>query len=114
MDFSISLFLIIAVSPLFLLIGLLIKTNMGGPILFKQQRTGLQERIFTLYKFRTMKDAYDKRGELLADDLRLTKLGTFLRKYSLDELPQLFNVLKGEMSLIGPRPLLTEYLPLYT
>lgn len=87
---------------------------MGSPLFFTQQRPGLHERSFYLLKFRTMSHIYDENGKLLPDHLRLTHLGKFLRKYSLDELPQLLNVLKGDMSLVGPRPLLVEYLPLYT
>jgi len=113
-DLFISLFLIIVLFPVFLIIALLVRADMGKPILFKQERPGLNKQIFILLKFRTMENLFDKNGQLLPDQDRLTKLGQFLRKYSLDEIPQLLNVLKGEMSLVGPRPLLIEYLPLYT
>ena len=94
--------------------AILVRWKLGSPILFKQQRPGLHGKPFYLYKFRTMTDERDENGELLPDHLRLTPFGQFLRKYSLDELPQLFNVLKGDISLVGPRPLLMEYLELYT
>lgn len=93
---------------------MMIKFSMGSPILFKQTRPGLHGIPFYIYKFRTMADKRDRNGEMLPGKLRLTKLGVFLRKYSLDELPQLFNVLNGDLSLVGPRPLLMDYLPLYT
>lgn len=114
LDLLISLFLIIALSPLFLIIALLVRAEMGKPIFFKQERPGLNKQIFILIKFRTMEDLFDQKGQILPDQDRLTKIGQFLRKYSLDEIPQLLNVFKGEMSLVGPRPLLIEYLPLYT
>lgn len=94
--------------------AILVHWKLGSPVLFKQQRPGLHGKPFYLYKFRTMTDERDENGELLPDHLRLTPFGQFLRKYSLDELPQLFNVLKGDISLVGPRPLLMEYLELYT
>lgn len=97
-----------------IVVALLVKYKIGSPVLFIQKRPGLHEKPFLLYKFRTMTEERDSKGQLLPDHLRLTKLGTFLRKYSLDELPQLINVLKGELSLVGPRPLLMEYLPLYS
>ena len=97
-----------------LLIVLVIRINMGSPVLFKQMRPGLCGKPFYIYKFRTMIDKEDKNGNLLPGKLRLTKLGIFLRKYSLDEIPQLFNVIKGDISLVGPRPLLMEYLPIYS
>ena len=109
MDVVISLILLLLFSPVMLFTACILRHNMGGPIIFKQQRPGLHGKIFYLYKFRTMHN-----GDLLPDQDRLTRLGKFLRKYSLDELPQLINVIKGEMSLVGPRPLLAEYLPLYT
>lgn len=96
------------------LIAILIYFGMGRPVLFKQQRPGLHGKIFSINKFRTMTNAKDEQGNLLPNDQRITKLGQFLRKLSLDELPQLFNVLKGDLSLVGPRPLLVEYLDLYT
>ena len=113
MDFILSLIAIIILSPIMLIIALLVKINLGSPVIFKQERPGLNEKIFTMYKFRTMTDERDENGELLPDCIRLTKLGRFLRSTSLDELPELFNILKGDMSIIGPRPLLVEYLPLY-
>jgi len=113
MDFILSLCAIIVLSPLMLIIALLVRIKLGSPVIFKQKRPGLNEKIFTLYKFRTMTDEKDENGELLPDSVRLTKFGKFLRSTSLDELPELFNILKGDMSIVGPRPLLVEYLPLY-
>ena len=113
MDFILSLLAIIILSPVFILTGILVRTKLGSPILFKQNRPGLDEKIFTMYKFRTMTDQKDENGELLPDHIRLTKFGKMLRATSLDELPELFNILKGDMSIIGPRPLLVQYLPLY-
>ncbi|CAH2714892.1 putative sugar transferase EpsL [Neobacillus rhizosphaerae] len=109
-----SFALIIIFSPIMLLIVLMIRIGMGSPILFKQIRPGLYGKPFCIYKFRTMIDKKDKNGNMLPGKLRLTKLGIFLRKYSLDEIPQLFNVIKGDISLVGPRPLLMEYLPIYS
>ena len=100
--------------PIYLLTMLLVLTQLNFPILFRQPRTGLNGKIFNIYKFRTMTDDCDKDGILLPDELRLTKFGKFLRSTSLDELPSLWNVLKSDMSLVGPRPLLLEYLPLYS
>lgn len=108
-----SVLLIIALLPM-ALIAVLVRTKLGSPVLFKQERPGLHGRPFLLYKFRTMTDERDGEGKLLSDHLRLTPFGLLLRKLSLDELPQLFNVIKGELSLVGPRPLLMDYLPLYT
>lgn len=105
--------LFIALAPLMVAIAALIRWKMGSPVLFRQERPGLAGRPFTLYKFRTMLDARGADGEPLADAARLTPLGAWLRRWSLDELPQLINVLRGDMSLVGPRPLLMEYLPLY-
>ena len=105
---------IIAFSWLYLIIAVLVRVKLGSPILFKQERPGKDEKIFKLYKFRTMTDEKDENGELLPDDVRLTKFGKFLRSTSLDELPEAFNILKGDMSVIGPRPLLVQYLPLYS
>ncbi len=105
---------LIILSPLMIFIALLVRVNMGAPVLFRQERPGLHGRPFILYKFRTMRDMRDAEGRLLPDEMRLTRLGRILRSTSLDELPELFNVLKGEMSLIGPRPLLMEYLDRYT
>ncbi|SFB04657.1 MULTISPECIES: sugar transferase [unclassified Bacillus (in: firmicutes)] len=113
MDCILSLIAIIVLIPVFLLVAILVRTKLGGPVLFKQKRPGLNEEIFMMYKFRTMTDERDKKGELLPDSVRLTKFGRFLRSTSLDELPELFNVLKGDMSIIGPRPLLVQYLTLY-
>lgn len=113
MDILLSLVALIVLWPLMLIIAVLVKIKLGSPIIFKQERVGLNEKIFTLYKFRTMTDARDEKGELLSDNARLTKFGKMLRYTSLDELPQLFNILKGDMSIIGPRPLLVEYLPFY-
>jgi len=113
MDFILSLIAIIVLSPIFLIVALLVKIKLGSPVIFKQQRPGLNEKIFTMYKFRTMTDERDENGELLPDSVRLTKFGRFLRSTSLDELPELFNILKGDMSIVGPRPLLVQYLPLY-
>lgn len=112
-DFLFSLFLLIITSPIILITAIIIKIKIGSPILFKQQRPGLNGKPFFIYKFRTMTDERDTNGNLLSDEIRLTKTGGIIRKLSLDELPQLFNVLKGDMSFIGPRPLLMKYLPLY-
>ncbi len=111
--FTVSLILLF-VSPIFLLVSVLIFLFFGFPIFFIQPRPGLNGEIFSVFKFRTMSNLMDVNGQLLSDEKRLTKLGSFLRKLSLDELPQLINVLRGEMSLVGPRPLLVEYLPLYS
>lgn len=113
LDLVLSLAAIIILSPILLLIALLVRIKLGSPVIFKQQRPGMNEKIFTLYKFRTMTDERDEKGELLPDEVRLTDFGKFLRASSLDELPELFNILKGDMSIVGPRPLLIEYLPLY-
>lgn len=113
-DFVISLVGLIIASPILLMVAILVRLNLGAPILFRQPRVGLDGEIFEMVKFRTMKDAHDSEGNPLPDEERLTKFGQFLRKSSLDELPELFNVLKGDMSLVGPRPLLVEYLPLYS
>jgi len=100
--------------PLLLLLVVLVRVCLGSPVLFRQQRPGLHGKPFSIYKFRSMNDARDANGELLPDAERLTALGKIMRRLSLDELPQLFNVLRGELSLVGPRPLLMEYLPLYS
>lgn len=113
LDFILSLIALIVLSPLMLIIGLLVRIKLGKPIIFKQKRPGKDEKIFTLYKFRTMTDEKDQNGNLLPDAERLTKFGKTLRSTSLDELPELWNILKGEMAIVGPRPLLVEYLPLY-
>ena len=108
MDFILSLIALIILSPVFLVVALLVRINLGSPVIFKQQRPGLNEKIFTMYKFRTMTDERDENGELLPDAVRLTKFGKFLRSTSLDELPELFNILKGDMSIVGPRPQLVR------
>ncbi|MGI5912940.1 MAG: sugar transferase [Syntrophomonadaceae bacterium] len=113
MDFILSLLAIIVLSPVLMIIAILVRIKLGSPVLFIQKRPGLNEKIFTLYKFRTMTDERDENGELLPDSERLTKFGKFLRSTSLDELPELFNIIKGDMSIVGPRPLLIQYLPLY-
>jgi sugar transferase EpsL len=113
-DFVVSLIALIILSPVMLITAILVRYKLGSPVIFKQQRPGLHGKPFYLYKFRTMTDERDENGKLLPDHLRLTPFGQFLRKYSLDELPQLLNVLKGDISLVGPRPLLMEYLELYT
>lgn len=112
-DKTLALFLIILFSPIYIVVSLLIFLKMGSPILFRQKRPGYKEKIFGIYKFRTMTNEKDEFGNLLPDNKRLVGIGKFIRSTSLDELPQLFNVLKGEMSFVGPRPLLEEYLPLY-
>jgi lipopolysaccharide/colanic/teichoic acid biosynthesis glycosyltransferase len=114
LDILFSLLLLIGLSPLYLLIAVLVRVKLGSPVFFGQRRPGLHEKVFTLHKFRSMTNETDEAGNLLPDIKRLTRFGLFLRKTSLDELPEIFNVLKGEMSFIGPRPLLTEYLPYYT
>ena len=113
MDFILSLCAIIVLAPVLLIIAILVRVKLGSPALFKQKRPGLNEKIFTLYKFRTMTDERDENGELLPDEIRLTRFGKLLRSTSLDELPELFNIIKGDMSVVGPRPLLIQYLPLY-
>ncbi len=113
LDIVLSLCGIIVLSPVLLVLFILVRVKLGSPVLFKQERPGKGEKIFTLCKFRTMTDARDEKGELLPDEVRLTKFGRLLRATSLDELPELFNILKGDMSVIGPRPLLVRYLPHY-
>lgn len=113
LDFILALFGLIILSPVMLVIAILVRINLGSPVIFKQQRPGLNEKIFTMYKFRTMTDERDEYGNLLSDEKRLTPFGRFLRSSSLDELPQLWNILKGDMSFVGPRPLLIRYLPYY-
>lgn len=113
-DIICSLVGIVILSPIILITALLIRFKLGSPVVFKQKRPGLYSKPFFVYKFRTMTDDRNASGELLSDDVRLTSFGKLLRKLSLDELPQLFNVLKGDISLVGPRPLLMEYLDLYT
>ena len=114
LDFLLSLCAIIILSPVLLVLCILVRTKLGSPVLFCQERPGRNEKIFKLYKFRSMTDERDEKGELLPDEIRLTGFGRLLRSTSLDELPELFNILKGDMSLIGPRPLLVRYLPWYT
>lgn len=113
-DILCALAAIIVFSWLYIIVAILVRVKLGSPILFKQERPGKNEKIFKLYKFRTMTDEKDEKGNLLPDDVRLTKFGKFLRSTSLDELPEAFNILKGDMSVIGPRPLLVQYLPLYS
>ena len=113
MDFILSLLAIIVLSPVLLVVAVLVRIKLGSPVLFTQERPGKDEKIFKLYKFRTMTDEKDENGNLLPDEVRLTKFGKMLRSTSLDELPELFNILKGDMSIVGPRPLLVRYLPRY-
>ena len=112
-DFLCSLLAIIILSPVMLIVAVLVRTKLGSPIIFKQQRPGKDAKIFNLYKFRTMTDEKDENGELLPDEVRLTKFGKILRSTSLDELPELFNILLGHMAVVGPRPLLVRYLDRY-
>ena len=114
LDVLISGGCLLLLSPVFLLLIILVRAKLGSPVFFHQDRPGLNEKIFRLYKFRSMTDERDENGKLLPDAVRLTGFGKFLRKTSLDELPELWNILRGDMSLIGPRPLLVEYLPWYT
>lgn len=120
LDFCAALGALVVLSPILLVVAILVKTKLGSPVLFKQERPGMmdkktgEEKIFTLCKFRTMTDEHDENGELLPDEIRLTKFGQFLRSTSIDELPELINILKGDMSFIGPRPLLVQYIPLYS
>lgn len=113
MDFSLSFIALILLSPIFLMVALLVRLKLGSPIIFSQARPGKNEEIFRMYKFRTMTDERDAQGELLPDSVRLTKFGRILRSTSLDELPELWNIVKGDMSIVGPRPLLVQYLELY-
>lgn len=112
-DFVLSLIAIIILSPVYIIVAILVRVKLGSPVIFTQERPGKDEKIFKMYKFRTMTDERDENGELLPDIQRLTRFGRFLRNSSLDELPELFNILKGDMSIVGPRPLLVKYLPLY-
>lgn len=114
LDFLLSLIALIVLSPILIIIAILVRVKLGSPVIFKQQRPGKNEKIFTLYKFRSMTDKRDKNGNLLPDSERLTKFGKALRSTSLDELPELFNILKGDMAIVGPRPLAIQYLPYYT
>lgn len=113
LDFVFALLACIVLSPIMLIVAILVRVKLGSPILFKQQRPGKNEKIFNMYKFRTMTDERDDNGELCSDEIRLTEFGKKLRSTSLDELPELFNILLGDMSIVGPRPLLVKYLPLY-
>lgn len=113
LDICFSALALVVFSPVLLIVALLVKIKLGSPIIFKQDRPGKDEVIFSMYKFRTMRDAKDANGNDLPDNVRLTKFGQLLRATSLDELPELWNILKGDMSFVGPRPLLVEYLPLY-
>lgn len=113
LDVVLSLVALIILSPIMLVVAILVRTKLGSPVIFKQERPGKDEKIFKLYKFRTMTDEKDENGNLLSDEKRLTKFGKLLRSTSFDELPELINIIKGDMSIVGPRPLLVEYLPLY-
>ena len=114
LDFTISLISLIIFSPIFIVVAVLVRVKLGSPVFFRQKRPGKDEKIFTIYKFRTMTDKRDENGNLCSDDIRLTSFGRKLRATSLDELPQLLNVIKGDMAIVGPRPLMVEYLPYYT
>lgn len=114
LDIILAIIAIVITLPIFLLTGILVLIFLGKPAIFRQKRPGKDEKIFTMYKFRTMTNKKDKDGNLLPDDQRLPKFGKFLRKTSLDEIPEFINILKGDMSFVGPRPLLIEYLPYYT
>jgi len=114
LDFFMSLWAIIFFSPIIIIVAILVRVKLGKPILFSQDRPGKDEKIFKMYKFRSMTNTTNENGELHSDKERLTKFGKFLRSSSLDELPGLFNILKGDMSIVGPRPLLIQYLPLYS
>lgn len=113
LDIVLSLSALIVLSPVFLIVSILVRIKLGTPVIFRQKRPGLNEKIFCMLKFRTMTDEKDEKGQLLPDDMRLTGFGRKLRSTSLDELPELWNILKGDMSIVGPRPLLVKYLPLY-
>lgn len=112
-DFILSFIAIIILSPILIAVAILVRFKLGSPVLFKQKRPGKNEKIFIMYKFRTMTDKKDEKGNLLPDSARLTRFGKMLRSTSIDELPELLNILIGDMSIVGPRPLLEEYLPLY-
>lgn len=113
-DFILSLIAIILLSPVFIIVAILVRIKLGSPVIFCQERPGKDERLFKMYKFRSMTSETDEEGNLLPDEVRLTSFGKKLRSTSLDELPELFNILKGDMSIVGPRPLVPEYLPYYT
>lgn len=112
-DFILSLIAIIILSPVYIIVAILVRVKLGSPVIFTQERPGKDEKIFKMYKFRSMTSETDEEGNLLPDEVRLTSFGKKLRSTSLDELPELFNILKGDMSIVGPRPLLVKYLPLY-
>ncbi|MFQ8706085.1 MAG: sugar transferase [Thomasclavelia sp.] len=114
LDFVLSILAIILLSPVYLIVALLVRIKLGSPIIFTQERPGKNEKIFKMYKFRTMTNETDENDNLLSDEVRLTKFGKLLRMTSLDELPELFNIFKGDMSIVGPRPLLVSYLPFYS
>jgi lipopolysaccharide/colanic/teichoic acid biosynthesis glycosyltransferase len=114
LDLLLAVLVLVLLSPVLLVVALLVRLRLGSPVLFRQPRAGLNEKYFTVIKFRTMTDERDAEGKLLPDEKRLTPFGIFLRKSSLDEFPELINVLRGEMSLVGPRPLITKYVPYYT
>lgn len=114
LDIILSGMALVVLSPVLLIVAVLVRTKLGSPVIFHQERPGKDEKIFTLCKFRTMTDGKDENGNLLPDEVRLTKFGKLLRSTSLDELPELWNILKGDMSIVGPRPLLVRYLPYYT
>ena len=113
LDILLSACALVALSWVLLIVAVLVRTKLGSPVIFCQERPGKDGKIFMMYKFRSMTDAWDENGDLLPDEVRLTKLGRILRSTSLDELPELWNILKGDMSIVGPRPLLVRYLPLY-
>lgn len=113
LDFLVSAVAMLVLSPVYLVVAVLVRVKLGSPVLFSQERPGKNEKIFKMYKFRSMTEERDENGALLPDEARLTKFGKFLRSTSLDELPELWNIIKGDMSLVGPRPLLVRYLPLY-
>ena len=113
-DIVLSGLALVVLSPVLLIVAILVRTKLGSPVIFCQERPGKNEKIFKMYKFRSMADTRDEEGNLLPDDLRLTRFGRLLRSTSLDELPELWNIFKGDMSIVGPRPLLVEYLPYYT
>lgn len=114
LDIVLSAAALVILSPILAVTAVLVRVKLGSPVIFKQERPGKNEKIFTLHKFRTMRDARDKNGELLSDGERMTKFGEKLRSMSIDELPELYDILRGKMSIVGPRPLLVEYLEYYT
>ena len=114
LDIVLSLTALVVLSPVLLIVAVLVRVKLGSPVIFRQERPGKDEKIFRLYKFRSMTDGRDENGELLPDEVRLTKFGRIMRSTSLDELPELWNILRGDMSIVGPRPLAMVYLPYYT